>query len=336
MGLFSRKKDVGSLISGGHALLESGKTDAAEKKFKEVTAADPQHAEAWFCLGTIYGSKGKLEAAIDCYRQCAQFAPPEKQALPLFNMGNALQSMGDCEKALAIFTLATDVDPAFADAWINRGRLHDDAGQHADAIASYDKALALAPDDAVAHSNRGNSLRALGRFTEAKASYEAARAIEPDDPASLCGLGQCLAHLGQPEQGLALIDKALEAVRYPPALGERATILAHLDRCDEALASIDEAIGLGLDDVAAYNNRGEILAKLERVPDAVASFDEALKRDAGYAPALFGKARVLCNARQFPQAKATIDLYFEHSDGTDDLKDAAEAVIRLCHDAGVE
>jgi tetratricopeptide (TPR) repeat protein len=335
MGLFGGKNDVGSLVSKGHSLLQAGKSEQAAAKFKEATEVDPQHAEAWFCLGTIYSNSGQLESAIDCYTRCAQFAPPEKKAMPLFNMGNALQAMGQPDKALEVFKLATDLDPDFADAWINRGRLLDDAGHHAEAIDCYDRALALTPDDVVAHSNRGNSLRALGRFADARASYERALVLDSGDLAGQCGLGVCLGHLGQAEEGLRLIDQALEAVRYPPALAERATILAQLDRYDEALASVDEALQLGLDDLAAYNNRGEILAKLGEVEEAVASFDEGLKRDARYAPALFGKARVFCNAGRFPEAKATVDLYFQCSDAADALRPSAEAIVALCRNAGV-
>jgi hypothetical protein len=79
-----------------------------------------------------------------------------------------------------------------------------------------------------------------------------------------------------------------------------------------------------------------MLARLHRTDEAVASFDEALKRNSAFAPAHFGKARVLCNAEQFRPALAAIKLYFQHSDGTDDLRPAAEAVVALCRGAGVE
>ncbi len=335
MGFFAKKKDAGSLVSEGIALLQAGKEDAGAAKLKEATEADPKHAQAWFCLGTIYSRRGELEAAVDCYSKSAKHAPPEKQALPIFNMGNALQSMEKLDQALKAFTLATRVDPKFADAWINRGRLLDDAGHHNEAIDCYDKALALTPDDLTALSNRGNSLRALNRFADAKASYESALRIDPDDPASQIGLGQCLGHLGQPEQGLQITDKVLKQVRHPPALADRAILLSLLGRHDEALASIDEAIRLGVRNVQVYNNRGEILAKLEKVDESIASFDEALKLDARYTPALFGKARVMCNTKMFGPAKATIDLYFKCSDGTDGLGEPARALIMLCRDAGV-
>ena len=297
MGFFGKKKDAGSLVSEGLALLQAGKEDAGAAKLKEATEADPKHAQAWFCLGTIYSGRGEFEAAVDCYGKSAKHAPPDKQALPLYNLGNALQSMGKPDEALKAFTLTTKVDASFADAWINRGRLLDDAGHHLEAMTCYDTALALTPDDLTALSNRGNSLRSLNRFADAKASYEKALKIDPDDPASQIGLGQCLGHLGQPEQGLQITDKALESVRHPLALAERATLLSLLGRHDEALASIDEAIALGVCNVQVYNNRGEILAKLEKVDESIATFDEALKLDARCTPALFGKARVMCNAR---------------------------------------
>jgi hypothetical protein len=55
---------------------------------------------------------------------------------------------------------------------------------------------------------------------------------------------------------------------------------AQLGRDDDALASLEEAIGLGLDEVAAYHKRGETLVTLGKLQEAIVSFDEALKRDA--------------------------------------------------------
>jgi tetratricopeptide (TPR) repeat protein len=333
---FGKPKNAIQLVAEGHAFLQSGQAEKAAAKFQQATELDPQHAEAWFCLGTIHSATGKLESAIECYRSSAQHAPAERRFLPLFNMGNALQELGRLDAALGIFTLTTQVAPDFADGWINRGRLLDDSGHHAEAIDCYDKALALTPDDVMALSNRGNSLRALGRLADARASYEAALRLDSRDPAALNGLGHCLAVLGQPAEGLKLIDKALEIALFPPAMAERGIVLSLLDRHEEALVATDKAISLGINEPAVFNNRGEILARLKCTDEAIQSFDEALRRNPAYVPAHFGKARVLCNTEQFRPALAAIKLYFEHSDGTDDLRPGAEALVALCRDAGVE
>jgi tetratricopeptide (TPR) repeat protein len=336
MGIFGRKKDLGTLLNEGLAFLDAGKTDKAAARLREVVKSDPRHAHAWFCLGTVHSGLGQHESAIDCYRQSAEHAPADKRALPLFNMGNALQTLGRLDEALKVFELTTQADPEMADGWINRGRLLDDAGHHADAIDCYDKALALAPDDVTALANRGNSLRSLERFDDARASYEAALALEPDNIAGLIGLALCLAALGRPEEGLRFADKAVAESGYPPALAERALILAQLKRYDEALTSIGEAIRAGFDTAPTYHNRGEILALAGRLDDAIESFDEALKREPRYVPALFGKARALCNAQRYGPAKAAIDVYFACSDETDRLRTAANALVFLCREAGVQ
>lgn len=335
MALFGRRKEVGQLVDEALALLEAGKTEQAAARLTEATRADPTHAQAWYCLGTIHSGAGRLVEAVDCYRRSAEHAPFDKKVLPLFNMGNALQNLGMVDEALDVFTLVTKVAPGYSDAWINRGRLLDDAGQHAEAIECYDTALALEPDEVMALANRGNSLRALERFTEARASYEAALVRDPHDPASLVGLGYCLSRLGQPEQGLRLMDRVVARERHPAALAERAIVLSVLDRHDEALASIDEAIALGADDVVLHHNRAEILAKAGRFDEAIASFDDALKRNARYTPSLFGKARAFCNIARYEQAKAAIDQYFQYTDGTDGLEDTARAIVLLCQQAGV-
>ena len=65
-----------------------------------------------------------------------------------------------------------------------------------------DRALALNPAFAEAYNNRGNALRALGRAEEALASYERALALRFDYPDALSNRGAALIDLGRAEEAL--------------------------------------------------------------------------------------------------------------------------------------
>ncbi len=324
------KESVDQLVERGRTLLKSGDGPGALAAFKQVTAMDPAHAQAWYCMGTIYGQMEDYEHAVQCYGASAKNTPRERLALPLFNMGNAFQAWGKIDKAIDAFKLTVEADPEFADGWINYGRLLDDTGRHAGAIAAYDEALKHAPENVMALGNRGNSLRALKRFTEAKESYEKALALDPRDIASLVGRAVCVGEMGRPEKALAFIDQVLSKVTEPALIAERAMMLAKLERNDEALQWLDKAIKAGIRFPAAWNNRGELLARLNRPVDAIRSFDQALKENPRYAPALFGKARVQCNAGQYREARVTIQAYFDCSDASDGLTEAAKATVAIC------
>lgn len=316
-------------IERGSELLEQGDFDQALTWFARATEIEPGNAQAWYCQGTIHSERTDYRAAIDCYARSAKTAG-NRAALPLYNMGNAYQELGEVPAALKCFELAIAADPQMADAWINRGRLQDDSGQHAAAIESYDTALRLVPDDAMAWANRGNSLRSLTRHQEALDSYARARQHEPQNLAALIGTGACLGQLGQPEKGLQLLDYVVGQIDHPTAHLERSVLLGIAQRQAEALAAIDAALRAGCDTPQAWNNRGEYLAKLDRVAESLECFDRAVALDPGFAPAWFGKARVLCSQGRKADAIAAIERYFATTNGTDQLGEAAQAVVSLC------
>jgi tetratricopeptide (TPR) repeat protein len=333
MAFFKRKRDPDKILAEATEHMDAGRSSKALELLDEALQLDPEHAQAWYFKGCILSQEEDYRAAIPCYASSAKHAG-ELAFLPLYNMGNAFQALEQFDKAIECFTLATEVNPEMADAWINRGRLLDDSGQHEQAIECYDIALKTEPSDVVAWSNRGNSLRALGRWKEAAESYQRAIRLDANDRAALIGLGVCLGRTGDAERGLQFLDRGLALAHDPHSLGERATLLSALERHDEALACIDQAIAAGAASPQAWNNRGEIMAKLKKVDGSLSSFDKALEIDGNYAPAWFGKARVLCNNGRTDEARASIERYFAAAPGDDDLQEAAQALVALCERSG--
>src|SRR4051812_35232668 len=125
MGLFG-PKNPDKLIEEGMTLAKAGKMPEAIGRLEEATRADSKHAQAWYVLGTFHSSQENHKAAVECYANSARNAPPSHVAMPLYNMGNALQALGDIERAIGAFKMTTEAAPDMADAWINYGRLLDD------------------------------------------------------------------------------------------------------------------------------------------------------------------------------------------------------------------
>jgi tetratricopeptide (TPR) repeat protein len=101
---------------------------------------NPQHADAYFNRGYVYGRKGDPDQA---------FAYRHKR--------DRVQ-VGDYDRAIADFTRAIEIDPKRTDAHVHRGFAYDALGREEDAIADFRRALALDPNDEIA--NRG--LKRLG------------------------------------------------------------------------------------------------------------------------------------------------------------------------------
>ena len=74
-----------------------------------------------------------------------QDLPPARSALDLYREAMGALLDGDAKRAESLFTEVLDIDPQFAEAWLERGLLRAGAGEREGAIADLKTFLALAP-----------------------------------------------------------------------------------------------------------------------------------------------------------------------------------------------
>jgi tetratricopeptide (TPR) repeat protein len=111
--------------------LESMDHTAAIDAYARAAEADPRHAAAWINWGRLLHEKGEARTAERVYRRALEHCATE--SLLLFNLGVALEDLGDRDGALAAYHAAISEDPNFADCHYNLARLYESAGktQHA-------------------------------------------------------------------------------------------------------------------------------------------------------------------------------------------------------------
>ncbi len=313
----------------GLEYLRSSDAENAVKCFAMSVQLDPEFARAWYGKGCAHGELEEYDDAIHAYQQSAKFGG-DKAALPLFNLGNLYQRLGEIGEAAKSFHQAVQADPTMADGWINLGRILDDSGDHNAAIECYDIALKIEPADLMAWSNRGNSLRGLEQFQEALDSFEKALELDPSDFVAVIGRGACLIECGQPEDGLSALVAAVEETQHPMAMFEFGTALAKLGQHEKAVVMYDTLLDNSFETAEIWNNRGECLAKLNKTDEALSSFDSALEHDESYSPALFGKARVLVIAERLAEARPVTAQYLALVDDEERSQPAVLALIDIC------
>ena len=111
--------------------LESIDPAAALAAYARAAEADPDNSAAWINWGRLMHESGKPRAAEKIYRDALAHCGAD--SLLLFNLGVALEDLGDKEGALAAYHAAVSEDPNFADCHYNLARLYESAGktQHA-------------------------------------------------------------------------------------------------------------------------------------------------------------------------------------------------------------
>jgi len=250
---------------------QAGRLADAERLYKQILAAQPDHSDSLYLLSAISYQRG------------------------------------DYARALGQIELALNINSGNSLLWNQRGLALQRLKRLEEAVASYDRVLALWPDHPEALCNRGAALYELKRFDAALASYDRALAARPHYAEAFCYRGSTLLKLSRSAEALASFDCAL-AVQpdYADAHTSRGELLMELKRFDEALASYDRALALGQDTVELHYNRGNALRELKRYDEALASFDRALALEPDSAITHSNRGVALFHLRRLDEAAVSL------------------------------
>ena len=275
-----------------HAYYAKRQFAEAQMECLEILNQRPRNQEAHMVLGVIALDEGRYADAVAHYSTYlaglakASDASSKQTVVRLDveiaishgNLGNALQSQGRFEEAVAHYKKALRLDPNNVEAHNNWGYALEALGRPQEAIAHYQDALRIKPEIAEVHYNWGKALAKLERFDEAIAHYQDALRIKPDLAEAQNNWGILLEALGRPQEAIAHYQDAL---RIKPEHAEAhynwGKALQTLGRSQEAVAHYQEALRIKPDFAEAHNNSGVALAGVGRYEEAVAHYQEALR-----------------------------------------------------------
>lgn len=173
--------------------------------------------------------------------------------------GNVKLSEGDLQGAIRFYEEAIAVDNAYVDAYLNRGIAYQRLANHQRAIADFSQALQIAPafeearyQKAISHLDFGEYYRAL----------EDARALTSSLIYAAKGhfvLGLANTALERYDEALSAFSRAMELEPTNPELWvNRATIHYYKNNFTTAMEDLSKALALNDKEPNAYNLRGLI------------------------------------------------------------------------------
>ncbi len=138
-------------------------------------------------------------------------AMPENPRIYLYLAG-ALFNANKRDESRATLERATQVDPTYAQAWIQLGNsyLLTEPRDIAKADAYIRKAVALQPNEAVVHDYMGDVYRAENKLPQARAEYTRMKELAPDRGEGFQQRGHVNSFLGNFAEARADYDRAIE------------------------------------------------------------------------------------------------------------------------------
>jgi protein O-GlcNAc transferase len=272
-----------------------GRMAEAERLYRAILAAAPQHSDANHNLGLIALHVGKAEAALPLFG--AAIAARPDISMYHVSLGNALQSLGRADEAEASYRQAVRVNPNMVEGPYNLGVMLKDRGKLAEAEACFRQTITLRPTLAAAYNNLGIVLNGLNRLNEAAESFRQALKLEPNDAKTGMNLANVMMGLG------ALDDAALQYGRVlalapdlPEAHSNMGLLQRDLGQAETAMFHFRRALDLNPGSQAAHRNLLlSILYQPAWTPDQ--RFAEHRRFEAQHAQPLYPQAVAFTNVR---------------------------------------
>jgi tetratricopeptide (TPR) repeat protein len=228
----------------GVALFQRGYLEQAAASFKQVIAAKPDNAEAYYNLGTLYLRQNQLQEARQYLEQTVKLRPN------------------------------------YPEAWNNLGMSAAQAGQTEQAISDFQESLRLRPNYAVALLNLGNIYRRQGTAAEAEKLLTRALEVEPENAEVNYALAMLYGQQDQIQRASRFFDRAL-TVRpdYPEALNNFGVLLIRERRFPEAEQKFKTCIDAAPKFDQAYLNLARLYALLNDKDKAQAVLRTLLREE---------------------------------------------------------
>lgn len=201
------------------------------------------------------------------------------------------QKQGHLDVAVAEFRKATEIDPNFAEAFLNLGEIYAQMRDYANAIPALKKALDLNPGLDAAHLQLGYALLSQGYAAEAIPHLDRVHAIE--------ALGIAQMETGQYQDAIANLSAALQKRPNNPDL------LYYLGRASGLLSknAIDTLVSVYPDSARAHQAMGENYFVLRQMPQAEKEYQEALRQRPDMPGLHLELGQVYAGAAQWTQAE---------------------------------
>jgi tetratricopeptide (TPR) repeat protein len=172
-----------------------------------------------------------------------QIVDQHSAAKEAYDYGMQFAMKNDPDQALPYIERAIQLDPQFADAYVQKGVIEGYKGHCEAAIQEFNRALELNSRLARAYSNRGNCYWNFKNTDQAIRDYSASLALDSTQPEVFATRGMAYSKVGNWQQ---------------------------------ADPDLREAIRLGSRNLSAYHNLGYTLFMQHRYPEAIQYFDQAL------------------------------------------------------------
>jgi tetratricopeptide (TPR) repeat protein len=240
--------DKDALNGQGASLSLMGRTEEADRIYKQAIALDPKYAQSYSNrAGNLVGVPGRDEEALAEALRAVEVDPNFAHAHSV--LGSVYVEAKDYDKAVASYDESLRLDPNLANSYSGLGSLYFYLAKYDESIKAYNRTIELAPNLSSAHNGLANVYLMQGNYDEAEKSYHRAIGLAGSNGPDLTyphnGLGVAYYQQGKLEEAAAELKTAIKwAPTSPYPVENLGQIRLHRNQVDKAKADFEAALKL--------------------------------------------------------------------------------------------
>jgi tetratricopeptide (TPR) repeat protein len=293
-------QDLPSLFQTALAHHQAGRVGEAERLYRAILQARPDHPHALHHLGIVAIQCGRPDTAIGLISRSLQIEPA---AAAWNNLGEAFRAVNRVPEAIDCYRKAIAMDARQADALANLGVALSAQKKIGEAERSLREAISLAPNHLPATLALARLLSETDRHDESLSVWERVVRLAPNNPVFQCSLGAAWITAGDPYRALVALRKAVELEpKHAEAYAKTALAYDKLNRGEEAIAAARQAVALAPEIWHAHHDLAIFLHKAGQFEEAVGAYEQAIKFNPRNASIYGAKAVSLKSAGRLAEA----------------------------------
>ncbi|WP_449419471.1 tetratricopeptide repeat protein [Phormidium nigroviride] len=296
----------------GNALQAMGKVEDAKNCYLKALEINPNFAEAYANLGSLYGGQqqwqsaiaafqkaiaikpdfagayrnfaklwtqvGKPEEAAECWYRAFNLDPSKATADEYINLAKTFLEQGKLDQGIDCYRRGLELNPSSSWGYHELAEILKNQEKWEESISFYSRAIELNPDHSWSHNNLADALIKLERWEEAVPAYLSAIKLNPDHSWSHNNLGDALVKLERWEEAAEAYAGANQVKNdFFWSQNNLGDALLKLERWEEAADAYRRAIELNADHCGSHTNLAEALVKLEDWEGAIAAYRRAIE-----------------------------------------------------------
>ena len=220
-------KAIKKQFATGLKLQKSGQLQEAEICYQQVLRWQPNHAEAWYLMGTIAAQQGLSAIAIKRLNRAIELQP--EKAILYYTLAKVYQQEGNSKKSIEYYQKSLQLNPNFAEAYNSLGNVYVIADRLDDAIQCFQRALQINSNHFAACNNLGLALKRQDRLGEAIEAFEKALKLYPNKDKVYINLGSALRDRAQIKEAIEFFQKALQLNPALSSAHSKLLLMLHYD-----------------------------------------------------------------------------------------------------------